>query len=685
MANGSVLLSRMSRSKSLTSGVSSSLPQASNFLKASYGMSSLPQRWATVARAFSSKPASADVIGIDLGTTNSCVSVMEGKTPKVIENAEGARTTPSVVSFNQKGELLVGTPAKRQAVTNPTNTLFGTKRLIGRRFDDPQTQKELKMVPYKIVKAPSGDAWVEMNGQQYSPSQIGAFVLTKMKETAEAYLGKSVSKAVITVPAYFNDAQRQATKDAGRIAGLEVMRIINEPTAAALSYGMNDKEGLIAVFDLGGGTFDVSILEISNGVFEVKATNGDTFLGGEDFDSALLNYLVGEFKRTENIDLSKDKLAIQRLREAAEKAKVELSSTMQTDINLPFITADASGAKHFNITLSRSKFESLVDHLIERTRVPCVNCVRDAGISVKEVDEVLLVGGMTRVPKVQEIVNQIFGKAPSKGVNPDEAVAMGAAIQGGILRGDVKELLLLDVTPLSLGIETLGGIFTRLINRNTTIPTKKSQSFSTAADNQTQVGIRVLQGEREMAADNKLLGEFELTGIPPAPRGMPQIEVTFDIDANGIVKVSAKDKATNKEQEITIRSSGGLSESEIEKMVKEAEIHAQKDQERKALIDIRNTADTTIYSIEKSLSEFRDKIPAEVAKEIEDSVADLRSAMGEDNVDKIKEKLDAANKAVSKIGQHMQQGGGGGGSSGGPSGSAGDQTSEAEYKEASKM
>ncbi|KAG6491271.1 heat shock 70 kDa protein, mitochondrial-like [Zingiber officinale] len=682
MANGSVLLSRMSRSKAFTSAVSSALPQASSFLKASYGMSSLSQRWTTAARAFSSKPASADVIGIDLGTTNSCVSVMEGKTPKVIENAEGARTTPSVVSFNPKGELLVGTPAKRQAVTNPTNTLFGTKRLIGRRFDDPQTQKELKMVPYKIVKAPSGDAWVEMNGQQYSPSQIGAFVLTKMKETAEAYLGKSVSKAVITVPAYFNDAQRQATKDAGRIAGLEVLRIINEPTAAALSYGMNDKEGLIAVFDLGGGTFDVSILEISNGVFEVKATNGDTFLGGEDFDSALLNYLVDEFKRTDNIDLSKDKLALQRLREAAEKAKVELSSTMQTEINLPFITADASGAKHFNITLTRSKFESLVGQLIERTRSPCINCVRDAGISVKEVDEVLLVGGMTRVPKVQEIVNQIFGKAPSKGVNPDEAVAMGAAIQGGILRGDVKELLLLDVTPLSLGIETLGGIFTRLINRNTTIPTKKSQSFSTAADNQTQVGIRVLQGEREMAADNKLLGEFELTGIPPAPRGMPQIEVTFDIDANGIVKVSAKDKATNKEQEITIRSSGGLSESEIEKMVREAEIHAQKDQERKALIDIRNTADTTIYSIEKSLSEFRSKIPAEVAKEIEDSVADLKSAMGDDNVDMIKEKLDAANKAVSKIGQHMQQGGGGGGSSGGSSGSAGDQTPEAEYKEA---
>ncbi|THU52000.1 hypothetical protein C4D60_Mb06t36990 [Musa balbisiana] len=686
MAIGSVLVSRMarSRSRSLVSAVTSALPQTSNLLKASHG-TPLTQRWAAAARAFSSKPVSSDVIGIDLGTTNSCVSVMEGKSPKVIENAEGARTTPSVVAFNQKGELLVGTPAKRQAVTNPTNTLFGTKRLIGRRFDDPQTQKELKMVPYKIVKAPNGDAWVEMNGQQYSPSQIGAFVLTKMKETAEAYLGKSVSKAVITVPAYFNDAQRQATKDAGRIAGLEVLRIINEPTAAALSYGMNNKEGLIAVFDLGGGTFDVSVLEISNGVFEVKATNGDTFLGGEDFDNALLDYLVSEFKRTDNIDLSKDRLALQRLREAAEKAKVELSSTTQTDINLPFITADASGAKHFNITLTRSKFESLVNHLIERTRIPCGNCLKDAGISAKEVDEVLLVGGMSRVPKVQEIVSQIFGKTPSKGVNPDEAVAMGAAIQGGILRGDVKELLLLDVTPLSLGLETLGGIFTRLINRNTTIPTKKSQLFSTAADNQTQVGIRVLQGEREMASDNKLLGEFELTGIPPAPRGMPQIEVTFDIDANGIVKVSAKDKATGKEQEITIRSSGGLSEEEIEKMVKEAELHAQKDQERKTLIDVKNTADTTIYSIEKSLGEFRDKIPAEIAREIEDSVADLRAAMGEDNGEKIKEKIDAANKAVSKIGQHMQQGGGGSSGSG-SAGSSGDQTPEAEYEDkAAKM
>ncbi|KAJ3707362.1 hypothetical protein LUZ61_011067 [Rhynchospora tenuis] len=679
MAIGTLLASRLARSRSLVNAVS----QASSQIKYVKGASPSPYRFASLARAFCSKPIAADVIGIDLGTTNSCVSIMEGKAAKVIENAEGARTTPSVVAINQKGELLVGTPAKRQAVTNPTNTLFGTKRLIGRRFDDQQTQKELKMVPYKIVKAPNGDAWVEMNGQQYSPSQIGAFVLTKMKETAESYLGKTVSKAVITVPAYFNDAQRQATKDAGRIAGLDVLRIINEPTAAALSYGMNNKEGLIAVFDLGGGTFDVSILEISNGVFEVKATNGDTFLGGEDFDSALLDYLVTEFKRTDGIDLTKDKLALQRLREAAEKAKVELSSTSQTEINLPFITADASGAKHFNLTLTRSKFETLVGNLIERTRIPCQNCLKDAGITAKEVDEVLLVGGMTRVPKVQQIVQEIFNKTPSKGVNPDEAVAMGAAIQGGILRGDVKELLLLDVTPLSLGLETLGGIFTRLINRNTTIPTKKSQVFSTAADNQTQVGIKVLQGEREMAADNKLLGEFNLEGIPPAPRGMPQIEVTFDIDANGIVKVSAKDKQTGKEQNITIKSSGGLSEDEIEKMVKEAELHAQRDQERKSLIDTRNSADTTAYSIEKSLSEYRDKIPAEVAKEIEDAVADLRAAMGEENVDKIKEKIDAANKAVSKIGQHMNQGGGSSGSNS-SGGAAGDETPEAEYKEASK-
>ncbi|CAN4107854.1 unnamed protein product [Withania somnifera] len=649
--------------------------------KPSWCPSLIGSKWAGLARPFSSKPAGNEIIGIDLGTTNSCVAVMEGKNPKVIENAEGARTTPSVVAFNQKGERLVGTPAKRQAVTNPANTLSGTKRLIGRRFDDPQTQKEMKMVPYKIVRGSNGDAWLEANGQQYSPSQVGAFVLTKMKETAEAYLGKSINKAVITVPAYFNDAQRQATKDAGRIAGLDVQRIINEPTAAALSYGMNNKEGVVAVFDLGGGTFDVSILEISNGVFEVKATNGDTFLGGEDFDNALLEFLVSEFKRTDGLDLSKDRLALQRLREAAEKAKIELSSTSQTDINLPFITADASGAKHLNITLTRSKFETLVNHLIERTRNPCKNCLKDAGVSLKDVDEVLLVGGMTRVPKVQEIVSEIFGKSPSKGVNPDEAVAMGAALQGGILRGDVKELLLLDVTPLSLGIETLGGIFTRLINRNTTIPTKKSQVFSTAADNQTQVGIKVLQGEREMASDNKLLGEFELVGIPPAPRGMPQIEVTFDIDANGMVTVSAKDKATSKEQQISIRSSGGLSEDEINKMVREAEMHAQKDQERKTLIDLRNSADTTIYSIEKSVNEYRDKVPKEVVTEIETAVSDLRAAMGTENIDDIKSKLDAANKAVSKIGEHMS-GSSSGGASGGSQG--GDQPPEAVYEEVKK-
>ncbi|KAK9286919.1 hypothetical protein L1049_015326 [Liquidambar formosana] len=676
------VLLRSLRRRDLPSATLSAYRSLTCNSKSSWVSSPFSQNWGRLSRSFSAKPAGNDIIGIDLGTTNSCVAVMEGKNAKVIENSEGSRTTPSVVAFTPKGEILVGTPAKRQAVTNPTNTVFGTKRLIGRKFDDSQTQKEMKMVPYKIVKAPNGDAWVEVNGKQYSPSQIGAFILTKMKETADSYLGKTITRAVITVPAYFNDAQRQATKDAGRIAGLDVERIINEPTAAALSYGMNNKEGLIAVFDLGGGTFDISILEISNGVFEVKATNGDTFLGGEDFDNVLLEYLVSEFKRTEGIDLSKDRLALQRLREAAEKAKIELSSTTQTEINLPFITADASGAKHLNITLTRSKFESLVSHLIDRTREPCKSSLKDAGISTKDVDEVLLVGGMTRVPKIQEVVSEIFGKSPSKGVNPDEAVALGAAIQGGILRGDVKELLLLDVTPLSLGIETLGGIFTRLINRNTTIPTKKSQVFSTAADNQTQVGIKVLQGEREMASDNKLLGEFELVGIPPAPRGMPQIEVTFDIDANGIVTVSAKDKATGKEQQITIRSSGGLSEDEIQKMVKEAELHAQRDQERKALIDIRNTADSSIYSIEKSLNEYRDKIPAEVASEIESAVEDLRKATAGDNVEEIKSKLDAANKAVSKIGQHMT--GGSGGSSSGGSQGGGDQAPEAEYEEVKK-
>ncbi|XP_027074988.2 heat shock 70 kDa protein, mitochondrial-like [Coffea eugenioides] len=681
MATSILLRSALRRPELHTSALAASRSLVGN-VKASPATSPL-SRMLTSLRYFSSRPLADDVIGIDLGTTNSCVALMEGKTARVIENAEGTRTTPSVVAFSQKGDLLVGATAKRQAVTNPQNTLFATKRYIGRRFDDPQTQKELKMVPFKIVRAPNGDAWVEANGQTYSPSQVGAFILTKMKETAESYLNKSVNRAVITVPAYFNDAQRQATKDAGRIAGLTVERIINEPTAAALSYGVNNKEGTIAVFDLGGGTFDISILEISNGVFEVKATNGDTFLGGEDFDNTMLEFLVSEFKKAERIDLSKDKLALQRLREAAEKAKIELSSTSQTEINLPFITADASGAKHFNVTLTRSKFETLVYHLIERTKAPCISCLKDAGVSTTDIDEILLVGGMTRVPKVQQVVAEIFGKSPSKGVNPDEAVAMGAAIQGGILRGDVKDLLLLDVTPLSLGLETMGGIFTRLINRNTTIPTKKSQVFSTAADNQTQVDIKVLQGEREFAADNKLLGEFNLEGIPPAPRGNPQIEVTFDIDANGIVTVSAKDKTTGKEQQITIRSSGGLSEDEIQKMVKEAELHSQKDLEKKELIDQRNSAETTIYSIEKSLTEFRDKVPAEVVTQIQSAVSDLRKAMDGENVDEIKAKMEAANKAVSKIGEHMA-GGSGGNTSGGSDPQGGDEAQETEYQEVRK-
>eukprot|EP00270_Netrium_digitus_P009702 TRINITY_DN2966_c0_g1_i2.p1 TRINITY_DN2966_c0_g1~~TRINITY_DN2966_c0_g1_i2.p1 ORF type:complete len:739 (-),score=261.91 TRINITY_DN2966_c0_g1_i2:626-2746(-) len=643
--------------------------------------SSLPLflNWTRSARAFSSKAAGNDVIGIDLGTTNSCVAVMEGKSPRVIENAEGARTTPSVVAFTAKGERLVGMPAKRQAITNPENTLFGTKRLIGRRYDDETVCKEMKMVSYKIVEAPNGDAWVEVRGQKYSPSQVGAFVLEKMKETAEAFLGKGVSKAVITVPAYFNDAQRQATKDAGRIAGLEVLRIINEPTAASLSYGMDRKEGLVAVFDLGGGTFDISILEISGGVFEVKATNGDTFLGGEDFDNRLLEFLVNDFKKQESIDLTKDRMALQRLREAAEKAKVELSSTTQTEINLPFITADASGAKHLHVTLTRSKLESLVHDLVERTRQPCKDCLKDAGVAARDVNEVLLVGGMTRMPRVQEIVSEIFGKEPSKGVNPDEVVAMGAAIQGGVLKGDVKDILLLDVTPLSLGIETLGGVFTRLIGRNTTIPTKKSQTFSTAADGQTQVGIKVLQGEREMAGDNKLLGQFDLVGIPPAPRGIPQIEVTFDIDANGIVHVSAKDKATNKEQNITIQSSGGLSDTEIEKMVRDAEEFAQKDKEKKALIEARNDADTRLYSIEKSLNEHKEKLPADVVSGVEDALADLKKAVEGDDASDIRTKISKAESASLKIGEYLMKNQGGSSSS--SSSSAGGKAEEAEFEE----
>ncbi|KAI0567566.1 Heat shock protein 70kD [Gracilaria domingensis] len=603
-----------------------------------------------------SSAISGDVIGIDLGTTNSCVAVMEGKNPRVIENAEGVRTTPSVVAFTQDGEKLVGIPARRQAVTNPTNTLFATKRLIGRRYSDKETQSDVDTMPYKIVNGPNGDAWVEAGGQKYSPSQVGAFVLQKMKETAESFLGRKVNHAVITVPAYFNDSQRQATKDAGKIAGLDVARIINEPTAAALAYGLEKADGkIVAVYDLGGGTFDVSILEISGGVFEVKATNGDTHLGGEDFDNVLLDHLVSEFKKEQGIDLSKDRLALQRLREAAEKAKIELSSTMQTDINLPFITADASGPKHMNMKLTRAKYESLVDPLVRRTLNPMKNCLKDAGVSSKDIGEVLMVGGMTRVPRVQEVVKEFFGRDPSKSVNPDEVVAMGAAVQGGVLRGDVKDILLLDVTPLSLGLETLGGVFTRLINRNTTIPTKKAQVFSTAADNQTQVGIKVLQGEREMAADNKMLGQFDLVGIPPAPRGVPQIDVVFDIDANGILHVSARDKATGKEQSIRIQSSGGLSDSDIDEMVKNAESFAAADKERRETIEAKNDADSLLYSTEKSFNEHKDKLTAEQIADVDAAITDLRSEIERDGASSsdIKAKTEALSKAAMSIGEAM--------------------------------
>jgi molecular chaperone DnaK len=625
------------------------------------------------------------VIGIDLGTTNSCVAVMDGKTAKVIENAEGARTTPSIVAFANDGERLVGVAAKRQAVTNPEKTFFAVKRLIGRRIDDPMVEKDKGMVPYKIAKGGNGDAWLEADGKTYSPSQISAFTLMKMKETAEAFLGGTVTQAVITVPAYFNDAQRQATKDAGKIAGLEVLRIINEPTAAALAYGLDKKaNGTIAVYDLGGGTFDISILEIGDGVFEVKSTNGDTFLGGEDFDMRLVNYLADEFKKEQGIDLRNDKLALQRLKEAAEKAKIELSSTTQTEINLPFITMDASGPKHLALKLTRAKFEALVDDLIQRTVEPCRKALKDAGLTAGQIDEVVLVGGMTRMPKVQEVVKQFFGREPHKGVNPDEVVAVGAAIQAGVLQGDVKDVLLLDVTPLSLGIETLGGVFTRLIDRNTTIPTKKSQVFSTAEDGQQAVTIRVFQGEREMAADNKILGQFDLVGIPPAPRGVPQIEVTFDIDANGIVQVSAKDKGTGKEQQIRIQASGGLSDADIEKMVKDAEANAAEDKKRRELVETRNQAEGLVHSAEKALKDYGDKVSAADKSVIETAIADTKTALASEDPEAIKAAANKLAEAQMKLGEAMykdQQATGDAGAAGAGGAKKDDDVLDADFEE----